>query len=217
MRWPKCLFLTTLSLMVSSGALAQPKNTCRDLFSSIYWTGKLQPSKSPFVVHILGSGEMGGTVRRITDPRTGKSHLKKNYDDPYSLLNDLAALKLLSNLSQQLENPAVLLLQPYKVQSHRSLYFADVKGFALDRLPHHIDQQPLESAFWQWANRIFEIAKNTPGFEFERLDSGLWMSYRVPTEELSLFHHLTVVDILLKPDNIIYDSLHRRLVLFDPY
>lgn len=220
MKWmcSRFLFSATLTLLtLVPGGVAHSKNTCLDLFSSPYWHGQLQASKPPFVVHVLGTGDMGGTVRRITDTRTGKSHLKKNYDDPYSLLNDMTALKLLSKLSLQLQHPAITILQPYKVQRDRSLYFADVRGFALDRLPHHLDRQSLESAFWQWANGVFDVAKDSPGYEFERLESGLWMSYRVPEEELSLFHHLSVIDILLKPDNIIYDSIHRRLVIFDPY
>ena len=195
---------------------ATPGGRCTEAFKAHYHEGQAQKSRVLWDVFRLGAGEMGGTVRRIINKKTKASELEKDYYTPDSLFNDVIALKILKELVGG--DFRVKVLQPLKVIRDEKLHFPDVKGYALDKVPSEVLKERLTKEFKYWAHKVFDRAKLREDMETNMLGGNeFWMSYTVPEGKLADFHGMRVIDILLKPDNIIVDSQTHQMFLFDPY
>ncbi len=153
---------------------------------------------------------MGGRVYRVIDLESGRTWLRKDYFDESSLQNDVIALNLFKDRIP--EDAPVKVYRPHTV-SESSLTFPDVKGYPLDKVPNRRLRKKLNAEFLKWADSFTQKLQDVPGFTVSHyLENVYGIEFHgiVDGEERS-------IDLMLKPDNIIYDTTTEQMILFDPF
>lgn len=201
------LFMALWSTTAHGGA-----PSCHSLLQATYWQGHMIESTAQHDIYFLGAGEMGGRVLRFIphDP-IQNSYIRKNYFEETQMISDAIALPLLQEILVPFPNLKVLQVQK---QLDSSLFFEDVRGYALDKLPDPKAHQKALEDFMSFLDQVQDLADESGNFlDVARFQEHvLWLSMANPNG-----HFPPEIDFMLKPDNIIVDHLTGDWVIFDPY
>jgi hypothetical protein len=197
--------------LVFSSFLSEAQDLCREILFNEYFQGvPVKTRLKSQSLWFLGAGEMGGRVYRVLNLESGQTWLRKDYFDESSLENDVAALNLFQERIPK--NAPVKVYLPHTV-SESSLTFSDVKGYPLDKIPNRRLRKKLNAEFLKWADLFTQKLQDVPGFTVSHyLEDVYGIEFQgiIDGEERS-------IDLMLKPDNIIYDTTTEQMILFDPF